>query len=458
MKKKSVILPLSFKEKLGFGMGDMASNFYMGFFALFLLYYYTDVYGISASTAATMLLVTKFIDAISDPAMGLIADRTTTKWGKYRPYILWGAIPYALLGYLLFLGPEFGDTEKVIFAYVSYSLVMIAYTVINVPYSGLMAVIHPESIERTKAAQFRFIFASIGSLVVGASAKPLVEILGGGDELLGFRLTIILFAILSIAVFWCTFAVTKERITPKKHNTSIKEDIYALLKNKSWVILVCVGIFIVIGLVARFASITYYTKYYIGDDGTTIFLWMDQTTLIITFGLLGQLFGALITPFLVSVFEKRDLMFVANISHSVLLLIGFATSPDNFVTTVFVHTLGIISFGITITLLFTMYTDCVEYGEWKTGSNSAGLTVSASMFSLKLGSALGSALPGFVLASVGFIANKTQTPESIEGIRYMFNILPAAFFFSGAILIMFYKIDRQLLIQVESELTHRRKL
>lgn len=456
MTTKSNTSPLSFKEKVGYGMGDMASNFYMGFFALFLLYYYTDVYGISASAAATMLLVTKFIDAISDPAMGLLADRTSTRWGKYRPYLLWMAIPYALLGYLLFLGPEFGDTGKLIFAYVSYSLVMLAYTAINVPYSGLMAVIHPESSERTKAAQFRFIFASMGSLVVGASAKPLVELLGGGDELLGFRLTIILFAVLSVAVFWYTFAVTKERVKPTKHEASIKEDLSALLENKSWLILVCTGILVVVGLVARFASIAYYTKYYMGDDGANIFLWMDQTTLIISCGLLGQLFGALITPMLVTRFEKHRLMFAINLFHAMLLLYAFTISPDNLTITIIVHTLGIITFGIAITLLFTMYTDCVEYGEWKTGNNSAGLTVSASMFSLKLGSAVGGALPGFILASFGFIANQNQTPESIEGIRYMFNILPAAFFLSGAVLILFYKIDREQLTKIESDLTKRR--
>ena len=456
MTTKSNTTPLSFKEKVGYGMGDMASNFYMGFFALFLLYYYTDVYGISAAAAATMLLVTKIIDAVSDPAMGLLADRTTTKWGKYRPYLLWMAIPYALLGYLLFLGPEFGDTGKLIFAYVSYSLVMLAYTAINVPYSGLMAVIHPESGERTKAAQFRFVFASIGSLVVGASAKPLVEFFGGGDELLGFRLTIILFAVLSVAVFWYTFAVTRERVMPKKHESSIKEDMSYLLENKSWLILVVTGIFVVVGLVARFASIAYYTKYYMGDDGTNIFLWMDATTLIISCGLLGQLFGALITPMLVARFEKHNLMFSINFLHAILLFFAFTISPDNLALTTIVHTLGIITFGITITLLFTMYTDCVEYGEWKTGSNSAGLTVSASMFSLKFGSAVGGALPGFILAYFGFIANQSQTPESIEGIRYMFNILPAVFFLAGAVLILFYKIDRNKLMQVEKDLAERR--
>lgn len=259
-----------------------------------------------------------------------------------------------------------------------------------------------------------------------------------------------------MTVFWYTFAVTRERVIPKEHKTSVKEDMSFLLENKSWLILVCTGIFIVVGLVARFASIAYYTKYYMGDDGTSIFLWMDQTTLIISCGLLGQLFGALITPMLVTRFEKHRLMFTINLFHAILLFFGFNISPDNLAATITVHTLGIITFGIAITLLFTMYTDCVEYGEWKTGNNSAGLTVSASMFSLKLGSAVGGALPGFILASFGFSANQNQTPESIEGIRYMFNILPAVFFLAGAILILFYKINSEQLTQIESDLTERR--
>ena len=169
--------PLSVKEKVAYGLGDMASNFYNGFFGIFLLYYYTDVWGIHPGHAALMFLVTRWADAFTDPAMGLIADRTNTRWGKYRPYILWTIIPYALLGYLLFLGPNFGDTGKLIYAYVTYSLVMLAYTAINVPYSALLAVIHPDSAERTKATQYRFIFASLGSILkVRCSEEQTFEI------------------------------------------------------------------------------------------------------------------------------------------------------------------------------------------------------------------------------------------------------------------------------------------
>ena len=450
--------PLTFKEKVGYGLGDMASNFYMGFFGLFLLYYYTDVFGISPAAAATMLLVTKIVDAVSDPAMGLIADRTDSRWGKYRPYLLFVAVPYALLGYLLFLGPDLSDIGKLIYAYVTYTLVMLAYTAINVPYSALLAVFSPVAEERTKATQFRFVFASLGTLCVGAFATPLVSWFGGEDEVLGFRLTIILFAVLSVMIFWITFASTRERVQAKHHKSSIGEDFSALIKNISWVVLVATGILVVVGLIARFASIVFYLKYYMQDDGASIFLIFDKTALLTSCGLIGQLIGALMTPMLAARFEKHHLVLGMNLLHAALLGLCFTIPPDQFALIVIVHSLGIFTFGVIITLLFSMYTDCAEYGEWRTGKNTAGLTVSASMFSLKFGSAVGGALPGFMLAWFGFVANEVQTDSAITGIRLMFNVLPAIFFVAAGLLMYFYRIDRATLTRLEAELHERRSL
>ena len=449
--------PLSTREKVGYGLGDMASNFYMGFFGLFLLYYYTDVFGLSPAAAATMLLVTKVVDAISDPVMGLLADRTSTRWGKYRPYLLLMAIPYAILGYLLFLGPELSTTGKLIYAYVTYTLVMLAYTAINVPYSALLAVISPVAEERTKATQYRFVFASLGTLSVGALATPLVDYLGAGNEVQGFRLTIVLFAILSILLFWITFATTRERIQPQTTSGSVRGDLSALLRNRSWVILVNAGILIIVGLIARFASIVYYVKYYIGDDGEAVFGFLDRTALLTSCGLIGQLIGALITPWLTSRFEKHHLVIAMSLLHAILLSVFWAIPASAFSAAVLVHSAGVFTFGVIITLLFSMYTDCAEYGEWQTGRNTAGLTVSASMFSLKFGSALGGALPGFLLAGFGFVANAEQSAQALFGIQLMFNAVPAAFFMLGALVMCFYGIDRSALAQTEQELAVRRQ-
>ena len=457
MQNKSNTAPLSFIEKVGYGVGDMASNFYMGFFNIFLLYYYVDVWGISPTGAATMFLATKIIDAVSDPTMGLIADRTETKWGKYRPYLIWMAIPYALLGYLLFLGPDLGQTGKLIFAYVSYSLIMLVYTAINVPYSALLAVISPISEERTKATQYRFIFASLGTLIVGASAKPLVDFFGGGDEVLGFRLTIMLFAVLSLILFFFTFISTKERIRPEKHNTSIKEDMDVLRKNISWIILAVCSILIVVGLVARISSTAFFTKYNMLFGDEKVLWWMDHTTLIITSGFVGQLFGALITPSLLKFADKRRLMIFMNLLFGASIFATSFVPTDQFTLTLILYTTGIFAFGVIITLLFSMYTDCAEYGEWMSGHNSAGLTVSASMFSLKFGSAVGSAIPGYILGWYGFVKDKPQTEEALEGIRMMWNVAPAIFFLLAAILMIFYKLDGKMMDQVEQELLQRRK-
>ncbi len=456
MENKSNTSPLSLLEKVGYGIGDMASNFYMGFFNIFLLYYYVDVWGISPSGAATMFLVTKIIDAISDPSMGIIADRTNTRWGKYRPYLLWMAIPYALLGYLLFLGPEFSQTGKLIFAYISYSLIMLAYTAINVPYSALLAVISPVSAERTKATQFRFIFASLGTLTVGATAKPLVDLLGGGNEVLGFRLTICLFAVLSMLLFVFTFATTKERIKPKKHTSSIKEDMAVLVQNSSWIILALSSVLVVVGLVARISSTAFYTKYNMLFEDEKMLWWMDPTTLIITCGFAGQLFGALITPSLLKFTDKRFLMIVMNFVFAASIFSTYFIPTDQFIATLLLYTLGIFSFGIIITLLFSMYTDCAEYGEWKSGHNSAGLTVSASMFSLKFGSAVGSAIPGYILAWYGFVKDTPQTEEVLGGISIMWNVAPAIFFLGAAFLMFFYKLDGKTMNTIEQEMLARR--
>ena len=453
MAGKPTAAPLSLVEKIGYGAGDMASNFYMGVINVFLLYYYTDVWGIDPASAAFMFLITKVIDAVSDPCMGLISDRTKSRWGRYRPYLLWGAIPAGLLGYLLFLGPELSDGGKLIFAYVSYSLFMLAYTAINVPYSALLAVISPNAEERTKATQFRFIFASLGTLIVGATTKPLVTFLGAGDEVAGFRLTMILFATIAAALFWFTFFSTKERIQPLKQETNVREEISVLLKNISWIVLAIAGISAVIGLVGRISSTAFYTKYYLQIGDESFLWWMDGTTLMITCGFLGQLIGALITPSLLKLFEKRTLMIITNFGCAGSILATYTIGPEQYGLTVLFYSIGIFAFGIIITLLFAMYTDCAEYGEWVSGKNSAGLTVSASMFSLKAGSAIGSAVPASLLAMYGFVKGEAKQSETaLEGIQLMFNVLPAVFFFVAGLLMLAYKIDRKLLQKIEDEL------
>lgn len=448
--------PLRFREKLGYGLGDTASNFFFATFNVFLLYYYTDIFGLSAAAVGTMFLVTKIVDAASDPIMGLIADRTNSRWGKFRPYLLWGAVPYGLCGYAMFANPDLTDTGKLIYAYVTYSLMMLAYTAINVPYSALMGVISPSSMERTKVASYRFFCAFTAGWLVGTFVTPLKNILGGNDEALGFKLTMAIFAAVSIALFWITFATTKERIKPPKENSDSRADFKALLQNGPWRVLFITGIVTLMNVAVRNGTILYYFKYYVGDDGSPFFLIFDKTAVFMSTGLLAMLIGVSLTKTLSARFEKRSLMIVLSLLNAISMALFFFTPPDDFWLMVVVNCLGTLAIGPTPALVWSMYADTADYGEYKTGRRTTALVFSTVQFSHKLGLAVGAGLAGIILGWFGFIANEVQSETALQGIRFMFSIFPAILAVLGVIAIYFYKIDSSMIETMEAELNSRR--
>jgi len=235
---------LSFKEKVGYGLGDTASNLYWQMFVNFLLFFYTDIFGISAAAAGTMLMVSRFWDAINDPMMGIIADRTQSKWGRFRPYLIWISGPLAVVGVLAFITPDLSVTGKIIYAYITYTLIMMAYTAINIPYSALMGVLTPSTKERTSVATYRFVLAFVGAFIVQGLTLPLVRLFGGGNQALGFPLTMGAFGVLAGILFYITFATTKERVQPPaSQKTSLKKDLNDLIHNRPWMVLLVMGIF-----------------------------------------------------------------------------------------------------------------------------------------------------------------------------------------------------------------------
>lgn len=444
---------LSFKEKLGYGLGDSASNFFFQVFNIFLLYYYTDVFGLAPAAVGTMFLVTKLVDAISDPVMGLIADRTKSRWGSFRPYILWVAPFYGLCGYLMFASPELSDTGKLIYAYVTYTLMMLAYTAINVPYSSLMGVISPSSLERTKVSSYRFVCAFLAAWTVGTFVGPLKNLLGGGDEVLGFRLTMFIFAIISVALFWITFATTKERVLPPiDRSTDIKKDLSALLSNGPWIALFVSAIAVLMNLAIRNGALLYYFKYYVGDDGTAIFLIFDKTAVFLSLGLLAMVLGVTMTKSLSQRFEKRSLMIALTIFNAISMAVFFFIPPEYYWLMVLVNCIGSFANGPTPALVWSMYADCADYGEWKTGRRTTGLVFSTVLFAQKMGLAVGAGVAGIILGLFGFVANEVQTDETLFGIRFMFSIIPALLAIMGALAILFYKIDRNTITQMEADL------
>jgi GPH family glycoside/pentoside/hexuronide:cation symporter len=444
-----------FSEKLGYGLGDTASNFFFQVFNIFLLYYYTDIFGLSPAAVGTMFIVTKIVDAISDPVMGLIADRTQSRWGKFRPYLLWGAVPYGICGYAMFANPDFSDTGKLIYAYITYTLMMLAYTAINVPYSALMGVISPSSIERTKVASYRFICAFGAGWLVATFVTPLKNVLGGDDEALGFQLTMFFFAVVSIALFWMTFAFTKERVKPTHTESDIKADMKALLNNGPWLALFIAAIFTLMNIAIRNGSLLYYFKYYVGDDGSPLFLIFDKTAIFMSLGMLAMIGGILLTKPLAERFEKRHLMIVLTLLNAITMGLFYFIAPTQYWLMVAVNCLGGFLIGPTPALVWSMYADCADYGEWQSGRRTTALVFSTVQFAQKLGLAFGAGIAGIILSLFGFVANEIQTENALTGIRFMFSLLPAVLAIAGMLSIFFYRLDTATVQQIELDLFDR---
>jgi len=447
---------LKFREKLGYGLGDAASNFFFQVFNIFLLYYYTDVFGLAPAAVGTMFLVTKIVDAISDPVMGLIADRTDSHWGKFRPYLLWAAIPYGLFGYAMFFSPDLSATGKLIYAYATYTLMMLAYTAINVPYSALMGVISPSSMERTKVAAFRFICAFTAGWLIATFVTPLKNILGGGDEETGFRLTMMIFAVISILLFWVCFATTKERVHPEQESSDIRSDLRALLGNGPWIALFFSGIFALTNVAMRAGSTVFYFKYYVGDDGTPIFIIFDKTAVFLSLSTLALVLGIMMTQGLCKRFDKRHLMIALTLSNAVAMCVFYIIPPDQYWLMVAVGIAGAIVAGPTAALVWSMYADCADYGEWKTGQRTTALVFSGSLFAQKMGLAVGAGLAGYILALFGFVANQVQSDDALVGIRLMFSVFPAILAVLSAFSIFFYRLSNDKVKQIERDLAERR--
>ncbi|MGI9323052.1 MAG: MFS transporter [Pseudomonadales bacterium] len=449
---------LRFTERLGYGLGDTASNFFFQTFNIFLLYYYTDVFGLRPEAVGTMFFVTKLWDAISDPAMGMIADRTQTRWGKFRPYIFWMAIPYGAMGYLMFAGPDLSDTGRLVYAWITYTLMMTLYTAINVPYSALMGVMTPLSTERTILSSFRFVGAFGGGLLISMLVRPMVERLGAADEALGFQITMGIFAVVSTLMFWFTFATTKERVAPAQGETvNLKNDLVILSNNKPWIVLFFAGILTLAAVALRSAVTIHFFKYYAGDDGTEIFWFFDRTSLFLTLNSIFLIMGVSCTKFLSDRFEKKHLMIVLSLGNALAGAVLFVVPADEYALMVIVACTGALLAGPTAPLVWAMYGDVADYGEWRFGRRTTGLVFSASMFAQKFGLTIGAGLSGWLLGGFGFIANEVQTATSLLGIQLLFTLIPAVVALLNVLVLCFYNLSDKEVLQIERELEERKQ-
>lgn len=433
---------LSLKEKVGYGLGDTASNVVFQVVIGFLMYFYTDVFGISAAAVGTLFLVVRIFDGITDPLMGGIADRTDTKWGKYRPFLLWCAIPYGLLAVLAFTTPDFSDTGKLVYAYITYALLMTVYTAINIPYSALGGVMTSSPTERASVQSYRFALAMVGGALVTASTLPLVEFFGEGDQKKGFSLAVATLSVIAILCFIACFALTKERVKPVVIRTGgtvnyiigIWKDFFKMLQNDQWRIIALVTFVLLISVAMRGSVTAYYVRYYLGHE--------DLISTFMTAGMIAGVFGALSANFLSARFCKVRLMKWSTwgivISNSVLFVI-----PSDFVWLAFgVMLIANFVHMIITPLLFSAVPDTVDYGQKRLGQGAMAMAFSGHLLALKFGLAIGGAVTGWMLGASGYIPNVTQSDSSLNAILMLFSLFSAI----AGVIVLFslrnYKLTR----------------
>ena len=444
-------------EKLGYGIGDLSAGLMLNFFGFFLLYFFVDLNGLGAATIGLMLLITKLIDAVTDPMMGAFADRTRTRWGRYRPYLLFGAVPLGVSMVLIFSAPEsLGDTALLIWAYVTYTLCMLAFTAVNVPYGGLLGVISPSSRVRSKVTAYRMFFSASGGILVGALGTTLVRELGGGDEKLGILLTISCIAVVSVFCLLTTFATTKERIPPVEQNGSLSGDLGVLVRTGPWIAVAVAAILGVTSIAARAGTAPFFFKYVVGDDGAPVFLFFDRAALFLTALALGQVTGVILGSAAQKWFEKSHLLIAAGVMKAVMIAVFYVLPLDAVWPQTGVQYVVGIGFGMLMVLSYSMFTDIAEFIDWKAKRQMTALVIAASVFGVKAGVGFGSAVPGFVLEWTGFVAEVNQSETALMGIQLAFALIPAALMIPAAGAMLFYGINRRVLAEAERDLSTRR--
>lgn len=454
---------LKIKEKIGYGFGDFASSMFWKLFSMFLMIFYTDVYGLSPATVGTMFLLVRVWDSINDPLMGIICDRTNTKSGKFRPYLLWVAVPFAVVGILTFITPDFGTFGKLIYAYITYTLMMMVYTAINVPYSSLMGVMTSDANERTSLASFRFIGAFSGGIFVTSTAAYFIDMFkeSGANEAEGYQYTVTIYAVLAAIFFIMTHRWTKERVTPaKEEKSSVMQDLKDLSKNIPWFIMIGAGVSSLIFNSLRDGSMMYYFKYYVQDQIVPVFgmiTWDKLAAAYMTLWLVSNIVGVLLARPVSGAIGKKMTFIVAMLISAVTSVFLYWLKPGQIELIFGLNIIIGISAGIVLPLIWSMYADIADFSEWKTGRRATGLIFSSSSMSQKMGWTLGGAIAGWILGAYGFQANVEQTAESLTGIRLMLSFFPAIGALLSAVFIYFYQLNEGFMKKVGAELEAKRQ-
>lgn len=454
---------IKLKEKISYGFGDMSSSMFWKIIGMYMLYFYTDVFGLTPAAVGTMFLVTRVWDTLNDPIMGLLADRTNTRWGKFRPFLLWGAVPFAVLGTLTFFVPDLSEVGKLVYAYISYTLLMMVYTFVNVPYASLLGVMSVNSKERNSLSSFRMLFAYLGSFIALGLVEPLVKLFSGSgasySEARGWLMAVALFGVICAGLFYLCFKGTRERVKPiVERQSSIRTDLIDLLKNYPWWILLGAGVAALIFNSIRDGATIFYFKYYVMQDGGSN-IWGGFFTLSSLYLMVGQasnMIGVALAAPMANRFGKKKIYITSMLIATGLSIVFYGFRPDQVVMIFLFQVLISICAGSIFPMLWAMYADIADYSELKTGRRATGLILSSSSMSQKLGWTLGGSITGWLLAYYGFQANVVQGPEAIHGIRMMLSYLPAIGTAMSVVFISMYPLSEKRVKGITEELEKQR--
>lgn len=480
---------LSVVEKVGYSLGDLAANLIFQTLITYLAFFYTDVYRLPAATAAKIIFLVGMLGAfVFTPLVGIAADRTSTRWGKFRPWILWTAVPFGVLSLLAFSTPDFSERGKVVYALVTYALLMLVYASNNLPYSALSGVLTGNMAQRNSLSAYRFVAVMVAQFIVQVLLLPLVLILGNGDKVRGFENTMLLFAVAGTACFLITFFTTRERIEPAPGQKSrVRQDLADLTRNGPWLVMLALTILVFVNLALKGGMYIYYFQYYLDPARLAAFLeGSGFNTLIATVnaglsgvglaqfawprdaptsafslfnagGIIFMILGISVSQRLADRFGKRNVFGSALLASTVFLLAFALYAPTSIGLVFGSYILHGFCYGITIPLLWAMIADVADYSEWKNGRRATAIIFSAMLCGLKIGLSIGGASVAGILAYYGYNADATtQAPQAVNGIRLAVSIYCSVPFLVAVAMLRLYRIDKPMEDRIEHDLAQRR--
>lgn len=450
MEKQIAYEKLSLKEKIGYGMGDAGSCMIWSVLALYLTWFYTDVYGLDAGIVGTLFLIIRIFDAFIDPVMGAICDRTKSRWGKFRPWLLWMALPFGLGAGVMFTTPDLSMSGKIIYAWVTYLAMSLIYTAINIPYCSVAGVITLNQKERMGCLSWRFFLNGLATLIVSSSILPLTDWLGNGDRASGFQMTMMIMGGTATLMFLFCFSSIKERVVSIKANDSLIRDLKDIAKNDQWLLMISITFLNVFPAFLRGAVTIYYATYVMQAS-------VGFITFFMALGVACNMLGSVIAKPLTDRFDKIKLFRIINIILGILSFALWFVDPKSLTSllTLFIviNILHLIQSG---PILWAMMSDVDDYGDWKFGKRLTGISFAGNLFMLKMGLAVAGAIVAWILSFTGYIANKPeQNPQTIQGIIIMFSLLPMVSYFISAFMVRYFKLNNTFLKEIKVDLAKR---